>query len=84
MSEFKVKLPEICDLSPRQMKEIYFHARDKDGTIQVPEGSAGVPADPRARLQQLLTLAPALGVSAEQVEELKRRLEALNREAQQQ
>ncbi len=78
MSEFKVPLGEIYDLSPRQVKEIYFHARDKDGAIQVPEGSPGIPGDPRARLQQLLAIAPALGVSAEQLDELKRRLEALN------
>ncbi|AMV25524.1 hypothetical protein VT84_14090 [Gemmata sp. SH-PL17] len=82
MSEFKLTLPQICDLTPRQIHDVYFHPRDKDGAINGP--AAPQAADPRIKLLQLLALAPALGIKPEKVEEIKRRLESLNNGAQQQ
>ena len=75
VSEFKLTLPQIYDLTPRQIEEIYFHPRDPDGGIKAPS-EAAVPADPVAKLQQLLGLAAALKLPAEQVEKIKQRIEA--------
>lgn len=77
VSEFKLTLDEIYDLTPRQIAEIYFHPRDKHGAIIPPEGDAPPPVDPVARLEQLLALRDLFKFSDEQAAEIRRRLEAL-------
>ncbi|AWM40307.1 hypothetical protein GobsT_12240 [Gemmata obscuriglobus] len=73
----RLRMHEVLDLTPRQVHELYFHPRDRDGAIQLPEGAGDEPADRTARLAQLIALGPALGVPPEQIEELKRRLGAV-------
>lgn len=78
VSEFGLKPWEIAQLTPRQIHEVYLHPRDADGVIKVPVAVEKSATDPRARLLQLLALAPVMNLPAEQVAELKRRLEALD------
>lgn len=76
--EFKVPLATIYDLSPRQIHEVYFHPRDDKGAIKVPEGSNPGVVDPRAKLLQLIAMAPQWKFPPEQVEKLKQRLAELD------
>ncbi len=75
VSEFGLTLPQILELTPRQSEDVYFHPRDKDGGIKLPEGSMGIPIDQTARIAQLLALKDAFRIPPEQVAELQRRLE---------
>ncbi|MBP3956471.1 hypothetical protein J8F10_14415 [Gemmata sp. G18] len=77
MSEFELTLPEIYDLTARQIHSVYFHPRDKDGVIQGP-APVSAPADDRTKLTQLLAMSQIFHMKPEDVERVKQRLEALN------
>lgn len=53
VSEFKLTIPQILDLTPRQRHDIYGHPRNEDGTLKVEQNPE---ADPVARLAQLIGL----------------------------
>lgn len=72
--EFKVPLATIYDLSPRQIHDVYFHPRDDKGAIQMPVAVENSAPDPRAKLQQLLAMAPQWKFPPEQVEKLKQKI----------
>lgn len=43
MEHFQLTLPEIAELTDRQIASIYEHPRGKDGTLVVPHSAGGRP-----------------------------------------
>lgn len=77
MKEFGLKLHEIYELSPRQIAEVYFHPRDKDGAVVVPEPTTPIaPPSGPGRYQQLLEMIRGglVKATAEQIAELQKRV----------
>ena len=70
-------MEQVYNLTPRQIHELYFHPRDENGGIKLPDLAAEAEMNPADRLAQLIAMAPNMNDPPEQIEALKRRLEAL-------
>ncbi len=82
--EFKLTLPQIYRLTPRQVNDVYQHPRDKEGSLVVPVTAAQVKREPTAddRLAAYLRLkamaqAGAVKMAPADREELDRRIRDL-------
>ena len=71
-------LPDIYDLTPRQIQDVYLHPRDDEGAIKMPAPQPA-PVDRLAAHYKVLALVEAgmAKVTPEQLVELKRRIQEL-------
>lgn len=74
MDRFRLKPFEIENMTDRQIQEVYFHPREKDGTITTPtpvaEAKADEPITEESMYRDLLTLKGA-GLPESEYERLR-------------
>lgn len=57
MEHYHLTLAEIANLTDRSIKSVYFHAREKDGSIRLPVPAAEEVAEPETEEGTLQSLA---------------------------
>lgn len=84
VKECRLTLPEIYDLTPRQIEDIYLHPRDEEGNIKMPtaEPKSITPPDDASRLGKLhrvlgMVASGMLKATPEQVADIQRQASAL-------
>lgn len=92
VKEYHLTLPDIYDLTPRQIQDVYLHPRDDKGMIQMPaeatatqvEAAPASPADRLAKLYRIQAMLTAGFAKAtpEATAELDRRIKELEQHGQ--
>jgi hypothetical protein len=70
LDKFHLSVAEYAELTDRQIHQLYFHKRTKEGAIDVPdhaEASDGVPLTYEQEVQKLMEAKAKVGLSDENV-----------------